>query len=42
MFPFILPWPMMGLGIFGSLLQAFIFIMLTMAYLNGAVGAEEH
>ena len=30
------------LGIFGSLLQAFIFIMLTMAYLNGAVGAEEH
>ncbi len=42
MFPFILPWPMMGLGIFGSFLQAFIFIMLTMAYLNGAVGAEEH
>lgn len=41
MFPFLLPWPMMGLGIFGSLLQAFIFIMLTMAYLNGAV-AEEH
>lgn len=42
MFPFILPWPMMCLGIFGSLLQAFIFVMLTMAYLNGAVGAEEH
>jgi len=42
MFPFLLPWPMMALGIFGSLLQAFIFIMLTMAYLNGAVGAEEH
>lgn len=42
MFPFILPWPMMVLGIFGALLQAFIFIMLTMAYLNGAVGAEEH
>lgn len=42
MFPFLLPWPMMVLGIFGSLLQAFIFIMLTMAYLNGAVGAEEH
>ena len=41
LFPFLLPWPMMGLGIFGSLLQAFIFIMLTMAYLNGAV-AEEH
>ncbi len=42
MFPFILPWPMMALGIFGAFLQAFIFIMLTMAYLNGAVGAEEH
>jgi F-type H+-transporting ATPase subunit a len=42
MFPFLLPWPMMGLGIFGAFLQAFIFIMLTMAYLNGAVGAEEH
>jgi len=42
MFPFIVPWPMMGLGIFGSLLQAFIFIMLTMAYLQGAVGHEEH
>jgi F-type H+-transporting ATPase subunit a len=42
MFPFLLPWPMMCLGIFGALLQAFIFIMLTMAYLNGAVGAEEH
>ncbi len=42
MFPFIIPWPMMGLGIFGAFLQAFIFIMLTMAYLQGAVGAEEH
>jgi F-type H+-transporting ATPase subunit a len=42
MFPFLLPWPMMCLGIFGAFLQAFIFIMLTMAYLNGAVGAEEH
>ena len=42
MFPFILPWPMMCLGIFGAFLQAFIFIMLTMAYLNGAVGAEGH
>ncbi len=42
LFPFIIPWPMMGLGIFGALLQAFIFIMLTMAYLNGAVPSEEH
>jgi F-type H+-transporting ATPase subunit a len=42
LFPFLLPWPMMALGIFGALLQSFIFIMLTMAYLQGAVGAEEH
>jgi F-type H+-transporting ATPase subunit a len=42
LFPLFLPWPMMALGIFGALLQAFIFIMLTMAYLQGAVGAEEH
>jgi F-type H+-transporting ATPase subunit a len=42
LFPLLLPWPMMALGIFGALLQAFIFIMLTMAYLQGAVGAEEH
>ncbi len=42
MFPFVIPWPMMGLGIFGALLQAFIFIMLTMAYLQGAVASEEH
>ncbi len=41
-FPLLVPWPMMGLGIFGALLQAFIFIMLTMAYLQGAVAAEEH
>ncbi len=42
MFPFVVPWPMMCLGIFGSLLQAFIFIMLTMAYLQGAVAHQEH
>jgi F-type H+-transporting ATPase subunit a len=42
MFPLLLPWPMMGLGIFGSFLQTFVFIMLTMVYLGGAVAAEEH
>jgi F-type H+-transporting ATPase subunit a len=42
MVPFVVPWPMMGLGVFGSLLQTFIFIMLTMAYIQGAVGHEEH
>ncbi len=42
MMPFVVPWPMMGLGIFGAFLQTFVFIMLTMVYLNGAVAAEEH
>lgn len=42
MLPLVLPWPMMGLGIFGSILQTFVFIMLTMVYIGGAVTAEEH
>lgn len=42
MLPFLLPWPMMGLGIFGAFLQTFVFIMLTMVYIGGAVTAEEH
>jgi len=42
MLPFVLPWPMMGLGIFGAVLQTFVFIMLTMVYIGGAVAAEEH
>jgi F-type H+-transporting ATPase subunit a len=42
MLPFVLPWPMMGLGIFGAFLQTFVFIMLTMVYIGGATAAEEH
>src|SRR5438045_1590070 len=42
MLPLILPWPMMGLGIFGAFLQTFVFIMLTMVYISGAIAAEEH
>ncbi|HEX7152991.1 MAG TPA: F0F1 ATP synthase subunit A [Thermoanaerobaculia bacterium] len=42
MLPFLVPWPMMGLGIFGAFLQTFVFIMLTMVYIGGAVTAEEH
>ncbi len=42
MLPFVVPWPMMGLGIFGAFLQTFVFIMLTMVYISGAVAAEEH
>ena len=40
--PFVIPWPMMGLGIFGAFLQTFVFIMLTMVYISGAVAVEEH
>lgn len=40
--PFLVPVPMMLFAVFGSLLQAFVFIMLTMIYLGGAVAAEEH
>lgn len=42
MLPFIVPWPMMGLGIFGAFLQTFVFLMMTMVYIGGAVTAEEH
>jgi F-type H+-transporting ATPase subunit a len=38
--PFVVPLPMMFLGIITATLQAFIFVMLTMIYLGGAVGAE--
>lgn len=40
--PFVIPWPMMGLGVFGSILQTFVFIMLTMVYIGGAIAHEEH
>ncbi|PYQ26672.1 MAG: ATP synthase F0 subunit A [Acidobacteria bacterium] len=42
MLPFVLPWPMMGLGIFGAFLQTFVFIMLNMVYISGATATEEH
>ncbi|HEU5163416.1 MAG TPA: F0F1 ATP synthase subunit A [Thermoanaerobaculia bacterium] len=42
MFPLVLPWAMMALGIFGAILQTFVFVMLTMVYVGGAVTAEEH
>lgn len=35
------PWPMMLIGIIAATMQTFIFIVLTMAYIGGAVG-EEH
>ena len=39
--PFVAPLPVMGLAAFTSLLQAFIFVMLSTIYLAGAM-AEEH
>jgi F-type H+-transporting ATPase subunit a len=41
MVPFVVPWGMMGIGILGATIQAFIFIILTAVYIAGAV-AEEH
>jgi F-type H+-transporting ATPase subunit a len=38
--PFVVPLPMMFLGIVTSVLQAFIFVMLTVIYLAGAVAVE--
>lgn len=41
--PFFVPLPMMFLGIITGTLQAFIFVMLTIIYLGGAVAVEhEH
>jgi F0F1-type ATP synthase membrane subunit a len=37
----VVPWPMLGLGLLGAVIQTFIFIMLTSVYIAGAV-AEEH
>ncbi len=42
MVAFLVPVPMMMFGVFGGMLQAFVFIMLTMVYLGGAVASEEH
>ena len=30
------------LGIFGAFLQTFVFILLTMVYISGAIAVEEH
>ena len=40
--PFIVPLPMMALGLVTSTLQALIFAILTMVYLGGAVAVEHH
>ncbi len=42
MVAYVVPVPMMLFGVFGALLQSFVFIMLTMVYIGGAVATEEH
>jgi F-type H+-transporting ATPase subunit a len=40
--PVIVPWPMMALGIFTALLQAYVFALLSAVYIAGAIEHEEH
>jgi F-type H+-transporting ATPase subunit a len=40
--PFLVPLPMMVLGLVTGLLQAFIFMLLSIIYLQGAVAVEHH
>jgi F-type H+-transporting ATPase subunit a len=40
--PFLIPLPMMALGLITGGLQAFIFVLLTIIYLQGAVVVEHH
>ena len=40
--PFIVPLPMMFLGLLTGTLQALIFVILTMVYLGAAVAVEHH
>jgi F-type H+-transporting ATPase subunit a len=41
-FPFLVSIPVMFLALFASTIQAFIFMLLTMVYLSGAVEEGEH
>lgn len=40
--PLIVPLPFMGLHVFVAFLQAYVFALLTMIYVGGAVSHEEH
>ena len=40
--PFVLPLPMMFLGLITGGLQAFVFVLLSIIYLQGAVAVEHH
>jgi F-type H+-transporting ATPase subunit a len=40
--PFLLPLPMMVLGLFVAIVQTLVFILLSMAYFSGAIEGHEH
>lgn len=40
--PFLVPLPMLALGVITGALQALIFVLLSMVYLQGAVAVEHH
>jgi F-type H+-transporting ATPase subunit a len=40
--PILVPWPMMALGIFTALLQAYVFALLSAVYVSEATAVEEH
>jgi F-type H+-transporting ATPase subunit a len=40
--PIVVPWPMMALGLFTALLQAYVFALLSAVYIGTAVAHEEH
>lgn len=40
--PFLLPLPMMALGLFVAIVQTLVFILLSMAYFSGAIEGHEH
>lgn len=42
LFPLLLPLPIMVLAVFTSVLQAFVFVLLTIIYISGAVAEESH
>ena len=40
--PILVPWPMMALGLFTAVLQAYVFALLSAVYIEGATAHEEH
>ncbi|HOJ71811.1 MAG TPA: F0F1 ATP synthase subunit A [Syntrophorhabdaceae bacterium] len=40
--PFLVPLPVMFLGLFVAFVQTFVFVLLSMAYFSGAISHEEH